>query len=370
MAETTHPNDTASGSDPLARVLETLRRRGRPVDRATPMAGDVSRRRYVRLTLRGQSAGTSAVLALYPPEMDAACERSLVSGRLLHEAGIRVATVIETACSGSRREGSERDETGWVLLEDLGEETLYDLASQPWEEIEPFFEAAVDLLPRIAALPRQPVEQLNSPLDRALLLRELSLTREAFLEPTGLDLDRHPWSALEHLCEVLGDEPPVPCHRDYGARNLMPLPIALPSGSSASGAVPTVGVLDHQDLRLGPPLYDLASLLNDSLFPPADAEERLLTRAVSSLDLGPGWSAPAARQSYHRAAAQRTLKAVGSYAAFARRGGGRHADLIRPTLERAVEHLRHVPETAAVAPELAARWLSAEPGWTLRSLLD
>src|SRR5262249_24021197 len=74
---------------------------------------------------------------------------------------------------------------------------------------------------------------------------------------------------------------------------------------------PRVGVLDHQDLRLGPPAYDLASLLNDTLFPTPEVEAAFLA------ELAPG---PEERLRYHRAAAQRTLKAVGTYAAFARRG--------------------------------------------------
>ena len=77
-------------------------------------------------------------------------------------------------------------------------------------------------------------------------------------------------AALDTLCASLGDEPPVPCHRDFMVRNLMPLP---------NGALV---VLDHQDLRLGPPLYDLASLLNDTLFPPPAAEEALLAKARTS----------------------------------------------------------------------------------------
>jgi len=294
------------------------------------MMGDVSRRRYLRLALSGEGAETTAVLALYPPELLGACERSLVSGRLLHEAGVRVPVVLESACDG-----------GWVLLEDLGEATLYDLANRPWPELERCFTTAVDLLPKIAGLPRRVVEELNPPLDEGLLRRELALTREAFLVPEGLDLPRSLWQSLDRLCERLGAEPPVPCHRDFGARNLIP----LAAGASSGGAL---AVLDHQDLRLGPPAYDLASLLNDSLFPPTETEERLLARA--------GAAAGRARESYHRAAAQRTLKAVGSYAAFARRGGGRHQGLIRPTLERALAHLRHTPETAAIAPELAERW--------------
>ena len=194
------------------------------------MTGDVSRRRYARLTLPGpgreSAAAPTAVLALYPPDLREACERSLVSGRLLHQAGVRVPTVLDAACGG---DGSEGDE-GWVLLEDLGEATLYDLAGRPWADVEPVFEAAVDLLPRIAGLPRPAVASLNPPLDRELLLRELAMTREVFLEPEGLDVGPRLWGTLEHLCEALGDETPVPCHRDFGARNLIPLP-ARPAGT-------------------------------------------------------------------------------------------------------------------------------------------
>src|SRR5260370_24078577 len=98
------------------------------------------------------------------------------------------------------------------------------------------------------------------------------------------------------------------------ARNLMPLP---------GGAV---GVLDHQDLRLGPPAYDVASLLNDTLFPPAEIEQELLVATPSATP----------RAAYHLAAAQRTFKAVGTYASFARRGAPRHLPLIPPTLARAL----------------------------------
>jgi aminoglycoside/choline kinase family phosphotransferase len=121
-------------------------------------------------------------------------------------------------------------------------------------------------------------------------------------------------------------------------RNLMPL---------ADG---TLVVLDHQDLRLGPPLYDLASLLNDTLFPPAGAEEALLAAAAPS---------PADRVRYHRAAAQRSLKAVGTYAKFARMGADRHLPLIAPTLARFVNHFSRVPEGALLAARLGESWSPA-----------
>ena len=115
------------------------------------------------------------------------------------------------------------------------------------------------------------------------------------------------------------------------ARNLVPLP-----GQR-------LGLLDHQDLRLGPPFYDLASLCNDSLFPPTNLTSELLGAAADELG-------------YHRAAAQRALKAVGTFATFAERGDPRHLSLIPATLGRALEHLLLVPETAGVTTHFADRW--------------
>jgi len=342
----------------LPGALDELRHRGRPVRAARAMAGDVSRRSYVRLELQ---AGGTAVLALYPPDLEETCRRYLASGRLLAGAGVRVPEVLEEDCGA-----------GWVLLEDLGERTLYEHRGRPWSELALWFEEAVAALGRIAALAPGEVAALNPPLDGALLRRELRQTRELFLEPLGLDggraasgrrdeppLARELEAALATLCDRLGAEPAAPCHRDFGARNLVPLG---PAGAAETGPGAAVGVLDHQDLRLGPPAYDLASLLNDSLFPPPDLEERLLGRAGVA-------GAGADRESYHRAAGQRTLKAVGSYAAFARRGDGRHLPLIPPTLGRALAHLGRLPETAALAPRLGELWRPALAGERLERLL-
>ena len=59
---------------------------------------------------------------------------------------------------------------------------------------------------------------------------------------------------------------------------------------------------------------------------------------------------------YHRAAAQRTLKAVGTYTSFALRGADRHLPLVPPTLERCLAHLARVPEGAPLVADLAEAW--------------
>jgi aminoglycoside/choline kinase family phosphotransferase len=319
-----------------------LRASGHPVETLTQLSGDVSPRRYARLTLVG---GGTAILATYPSEIRAICPRFLVTTDLLAAAGVRVPRVLAADC-----------DRGAMLLEDLGDLTFADWAiqtGQPWSELLPYFTVALEEIRRIAALPPERVAGLSPPLDRELLLRELRQTWELFLEPRGLLGDRDEAAALAallaELCARLADDPAVPCHRDFMARNLMPLPAA----GAATG--PALGVLDHQDLRLGPPAYDLASLLNDTLFPTPEVEEALLAQAAPGAD---------ERLRYHRAAAQRTLKAVGTYAAFARRGATRHLPLIPRTLGRCLDHLRRLPEAAALAPGLAERWgPTLEPSW-------
>jgi len=316
-----------------------------------PLAGDVSPRRYERLTA---GDGTTAILALYPADHRATCVRFARTTAILAGAGVPVPRVLATDC-----------ERGWMLLQDLGEQTLAELRDRPWRELVAYFEKAVALAARIAALPLDVVRDLNPPLDGALMLRELAQTRQLFLEPHGLlpplampsllatgsnsPDPPHATSpppappvqrtlldtALEDLCGELAADPPVPCHRDYMARNLVP--------DGADG----VAVLDHQDLRLGPPAYDLASLLNDTLFPPRGLERRLVDAVFPTA---------AGKLRYHRAAAQRTLKAVGTYAAFARRGSARHLPLIAPTLRRFLRHFASVPEGAPLASGLERAW--------------
>ena len=102
----------------------------------------------------------------------------------------------------------------------------------------------------------------------------------------------------------------------------------------------------RDNAQIAAPHYDLASLLNDSLFPPEDVEARLLERATGRARADDG---------YRRAVAQRALKATGTFAAFAARGSSRHLGLIPQTLGRATVHLLELPETEAVWRRLLRR---------------
>ena len=312
----------------VARAGAWMVDRGLPFDRLEALAGDVSPRRYLRAIRDGRG---TAIVAHYPAEMRATARRFERSTELLAAHGVRVPAILASDA-----------EAGWMAVEDLGPRTLHESGAD-WTSLRPYYDDALATLRRIAALPRAAVIELGSPpLDAPLLRRELEPCFATFLVPRGLAGDPAAQAALADaltlLCERLAADPTVPCHRDFMVRNLVPL---------GEGRV---GVLDHQDLRLGPPAYDLASLLNDSLFPNADLEQELLAA---------GLPPDVARDQDSRTVAQRALKAVGTYAAFAARGATRHLPLVAPTLARAERHLLALPETAQIVAPLVGRWRSA-----------
>lgn len=320
----------------LSDLAPWLVARGFAPGRIEPLPGDVSPRRYSRVYwVDGRAAG-SAIAAFYPPEIRPAAERYLRATALLEGAQVPVPLVLAADLA-----------QGWMLIEDLGAETLAERRDLDDLGVAPYFRHAAELGRRIASLPPAALldegsgEPWNPPLDAPLLRKELQQTWDVYLAPRDLLGTSQERRAIETLFDEistrLGAEPAVPCHRDFMARNLIPRANA-PAGE--------VAVIDHQDLRFGPPRYDLASLLNDTRFPSAALEAELLGALADS----------AAVESYHRAAAQRTLKAVGTYAKFAERGAPRHLPLIPGTIDRAMAHLERIPEGTEIAPGLTRRW--------------
>ncbi len=300
--------------------------RGIAVESLVALPGDLSPRRYLRAWRR---SGGTLLVALYPAAMTDVQRRFERAAALLAAEGIRVPAILANDL-----------EAGRMALEDLGERTVFELSGSGWSHLEPYFRDAVALQRRIARLDRTAVRALGSPpLDAELLDRELDPTFAHLFDPAGLaarPAERERWrGALRELCGRLAADPPVPCHRDFMARNL----VALPGGR--------VGVIDFQDLRLGPPAYDLASLLNDSLFPGRELEASLLAAGLPA-------GLPA--EQYARAVVQRCLKAAGTFARFAAQGRAERLGLVSPTLARAVPHLVRLPETAAAFAEVRRWW--------------
>ncbi len=333
------PDSPRDSANAWRAVLEALAGADWPPVSFESLTGDVSARRYGRIRL---ASGEQRIVCSYPDDMKDVAVRFLGATELL--ASVAVPT--------PRVDQYSLEHPVWVLLEDLGPRTLWEC----WKEggsggavdLGGRLAEAREFIGRMQLLPKDEVQALGCPpLDRDLLMSELDQTWERFLEPRGLVADpglaEQVGAACAALCERLDSAAAVPCHRDFMARNLM---LRRPPAASAGG-VDELVVIDHQDLRLGPPCYDLASLLNDTLT--LSVRERQEQLSAARLDAG-------GMLQYHAATAQRTLKIAGTFAYFAEVGSDRYLRLIPPALRRFLDALQALPEGRELAPLLRKAW--------------
>jgi hypothetical protein len=199
-----------------------------------PLAGDVGRRRYFRLTFAGAE---TALGVFYPPE-EADSRRRWIAAHGSLSPRVRVPRIL--ADDGDSRQ----------IVEDLGVEDLASrLSSRPAERSDRLLHAVA----AAAAIAELPDPEINPPFDVVLFRRELDLAREAvfdlYLSAPLSDSERAAHDRFaDALCREVLAHPRALCHRDYHGNNLFPF-----DGE--------VAAIDFQDLRLGPDTYDVASLL-------------------------------------------------------------------------------------------------------------
>jgi aminoglycoside/choline kinase family phosphotransferase len=270
----------------------------------------------------------------------------------LAEGGFPVPRVLE-----------RHEREGVLVLEDLGDESMQAHLMGPagrdpgrWRSL---YEEAVDLIVRLqrdgtrALTPDVPAHHFA--LDGFRFRRELEYFREHYVrrllgdplgaDPAAADLLR---AGLDALAERAGrSEDRVLCHRDFHSRNLM-LP---PGGRDGARLV----MIDFQDARLGPRAYDLASLLADAyLDVPEDLAAAMQERFLAGV--GRAERADAFRRDLAEVTAQRTLKAVGTFAGQATRFNVvRYLEYIPRALDRAAAALGELPEHAGLGDLLRDR---------------
>lgn len=268
----------------------------------TPLAGDASARRYLRLA----SGGTRAMLMDAPPA-----------------SGLDVTPFLRVT-AWLRREGFSAPEVfaadpaqGLVLLEDLGPDLFARLCAARPEREGGLYTAAVDLLGELQARPPPGARGGWSPqpYDMDALLREVLLVAEWYL-PAVTGRAAPPELAAEYAglaAEAFAPAlaaPSVAVLRDYHAENLIWLP-----GRAGHARV---GLLDYQDMLLGHPAYDLVSLIEDArrdLSP--ELRAGLLARRLAQSGAEPEGFIYAA----HVLGAQRNLKILGLFTRLCRRDG-------------------------------------------------
>lgn len=217
-----------------------------------PLAGDGSTRRIYRVAGPG---GETAVAVANPqapgrthPDEN---EGYLAVAQHLRGRGVPVPDVYAVDL-----------DRGYFLLEDLGDERLYERAIQlGWvdarEALTAHYSEAIDLLARMQTTQGEPFDPGATPNEPYTV--EFIRDREAryFHDELVVGWAGMPnrWQEIEPECVRLAADAveggaPVFMHRDYQSRNLMLRGERLV-------------VIDFQGARLGPGLYDLAALLLD-----------------------------------------------------------------------------------------------------------
>jgi N-acetylmuramate 1-kinase len=276
-----------------------LKKRGLKAEFAsTLLASDGSTRVFRRITLP-ESPVTFVLMENPPVDGSSARENRayLMIGRHLFNQGLPVPEIY----------GAEKDR-GWFMLEDLGDVNLQQAALSPEGRIGLYLRV-VDVLFRLqirGAESFDPGWTCQTRTYDAFVMRryEADYFRDAFLgEYLGLRKD---WPELESPLEHLAAraslaEPRFFLHRDFQSRNIMM-------------AGERIGIVDWQGGRLGPPAYDLASLLIDPYTGLSQEEQRAIyEKYVSLLAARLPEEVDSFCASYPYLALQRNLQILGAF---------------------------------------------------------
>lgn len=310
------------------------------------LQGDASTRSYERLT-RG---GHQVLLMNAPPMPDGPPIRNGLSySRIAHlaedmRAFVAVAGFLRGAGLSAPEVLAHELAAGFLLIEDLGDE-VYGGRIEAGTPMDAPYDAALDVLLALRERPvptELPVEG-GAPYtvpayDRPAMMIELDLLAEWFWPHVkGGPMPGETRAAYEAAWQAALDGltgAQTLVLRDYHSPNLL----WLPERAGAARA----GLIDFQDAVLGPPAYDLASLLQDARVDvPPTREEALRALYMARAGFGPG-EAQAFAADYALMGAQRACKILGIFVRLLRRDGKpgylRHIPRVSGYLERNLQH--------------------------------
>jgi N-acetylmuramate 1-kinase len=331
------------------------------------MQGDASTRSYERLALGDKHV----ILMNMPRRADGPPMRSGKPYSTVAHLADSVVPFVAMA-NGLRQYGFSAPvihhadlDHGLLILEDLGEERV--VSGDPPAPIQERYETAVDALlmlhrqqlPEMLAVAPQ-VEHRIARYDTEAFLIEAELLLDWLLprlQAPIADEERESFRSLwrQHLQPAI-DAPPTWVLRDFHSPNLLWLP--------ERSELARLGILDFQDAVMGPPAYDLASLLQDARVDVTEQTELALLgryvrgRREADTDFDPGHFI----RMYVTLAAQRASKILGIFARLDRRDGKpqylRHMPRVWGYLQRSLGHpalealsawyLAHVPSLSAI----------------------
>jgi tRNA threonylcarbamoyl adenosine modification protein YjeE len=331
----------------LAALREFLEESGYQAARRLRMPGDASTRSYARLVRDDRSV----ILMNAPKRPDGPA----IHGGRSYSAAVHLAEDVKpfiAIAQGLRARGISAPailhadlSAGFLITEDLGSEGFVEGA--PPAPIAERYEAAADLLAALhgevlpSRLPLVPQLDYTIPaFDLDAMLVEVGLMLDWYLPDRGVEVSEALRAEFDAMWRVVLEKPlaapPTWTLRDYHSPNLIWL--------AERQGIARVGVIDFQDTVLGPPAYDVVSLLQDARVDvPEPLEISLLTRYVKARRLADHGFDPAGFvESYAAMSAQRNTRLLGTFARLNRRDGKpqylAHQPRIWTYLTRALAH--------------------------------
>jgi N-acetylmuramate 1-kinase len=345
-------------------VLSPIRRLaarhlGVPADKPAinKLTGDASTRAYYR----AEAEGRSLIISRYGAPFDeneraadrlARLEATNPSARLTFasdacahieatkvflDAGLPVPRILATA-------GSD----GLMLFEDVGDLRLQDwLAGRSPAEVRDAYLHAIELIVKMQEATELALRAdsicARMSFDEAKLRWELGFFFANYFQLyLHMKLDAATSGGVHEdfraLCSELAARPRVLTHRDYHARNLMMCD-------------DRTFIIDHQDARMGPASYDLASLIYD---PYTTLDDHITAELIERfVELKSRSSVPFAdvnsfRQELELMIVQRMLKAIGTYASQAAANNPIYIAYIEPARERALAAMKKLGRFDAI----------------------
>lgn len=263
--------------------------------------------------------GANAIAIVYDDAKRAENARYAGHARWLADRGIAVPAVL-----------ADLPAMKTLVLESVGSELRMSLDD---------YTKVIELLAKFNALDASALE-LEPRFDDALWKWERDLFAEHCLGARyGIEMPAAVLGELEKVASLLSAEPLELVHRDFQSTNVL-----------WKGAKPSV--IDFQGMRLGPALYDLASLLYDPYVSLADKERSLLAAYYAKLrgrdDIA---------QKLPFAAVQRLVQALGAYGRLASVGQSGFTKYFMPALRNllAAADDAGLDAVGALAEDLIAR---------------
>ncbi|VEG91847.1 aminoglycoside phosphotransferase family protein [Legionella spiritensis] len=256
----------------------------------TPLTGDASFRRYLRL----RYSGVSRIVMDAPPDKEPLRPFVYIAD-LLRQAGVHTPEIY-----------AYDNQAGFALLEDFGDTLLLSCLNS--DTADALYGKAMDTLTLLQACPTSDDHNTLPVFDQPFMMAEMELFRTWFVKGyLQLTLDQQEEALITQTFQTISQDiarqPQVFIHRDYHSRNIMILKDER-----------SPGIIDFQDAMLGPVTYDLVSLLKDCYIQwPRERISRWITDFYEQAPLANQMPLPLFTSAFELCGLQRHLKVLGVF---------------------------------------------------------